>query len=91
MGGAILCVWKGPDGASNGMKSFQKAINTVNESPNLRKLVERYADELTAAGLPDYKVRDAVKCPFAQPARGCNCVFWSRRLSLPLDCIAAGL
>lgn len=56
MGGAILCVWKGPDGASNGMKSFQKAINTVNESPNLRKLVERYADELTAAGLPDYKV-----------------------------------
>ena len=42
MGGAILCVWKGENGASRGFESFQKAITEVDNDPKVRQLCARY-------------------------------------------------
>jgi hypothetical protein len=36
MGGAILCVWKGDNGASRAFESFQDAILTVDDDPQVR-------------------------------------------------------
>lgn len=46
MGGAILCVWRGENGASAGYESFQKAIRGVNNDPKVRALCDRYNEQL---------------------------------------------
>eukprot|EP01050_Picozoa_sp_SAG11_P016913 SAG11_NODE_2367_length_3454_cov_16.447094_1_plen_762_part_00 len=46
MGGAILCVWKGENGASRAFESFQKAIETVDADPEVRALCDKHKEGL---------------------------------------------
>eukprot|EP01052_Picozoa_sp_SAG31_P022193 SAG31_NODE_1753_length_7350_cov_1.885395_6_plen_263_part_00 len=48
MGSAILCVWKGDNGATRAFESFNKAIHIVDQDPDVRKLCEQHREGLEA-------------------------------------------